>query len=312
MGTLQKAASRGCRSGMGVVFVRAAPQSPPGYFGKLPWAGDFLRARLPAAVCDHIDRCTREGLQALAARHGNGWQEVFLDGPAWAWFVLAGTLDAQSWLGLWLPSEDRVGRCFGFSVAVALQAQTGLPPAVSAAAPVACAQGPGAAAGVAPAPAATSAPDQPLLDWLLALDTAQEALARPGCPLPSSFQLPWTEVAPNGRDGPVRRAEQRAAALPSAIAGRSRAAHRRTARMKAVLRSSGQAVKRSSGQAVSLALTLGSSSRLSSLHASCALKVGSSRGFRCVARSVSPTRAALTSLELRTGCDGSSGALISR
>ena len=176
------------------VYARVRPETPPGYFGKLPWAGDFPHARLPAGLRDALDRASRQLLLARAQRDGAGWQDAFLDGPAWAFFMPAAARDPHAWLGLWLPSEDRVGRCFGFSVAVPLS------PAP------------------APAPDATGCGDtapavgaEALCTWLGRLDTGAGALERLACPLPACLTLPWAsdtvaDEAPfrHTRDIPLR------------------------------------------------------------------------------------------------------------
>lgn len=98
----------------------------PGWFGKLPTAGDFVSRRLPQDVIDWWDSWLSLGLSALRERHAEDWQALFLAAPAWR-FVLApgvapGRLGQHAWAGVLIPSVDGVGRYFPLSLLAPLSA----------------------------------------------------------------------------------------------------------------------------------------------------------------------------------------------
>ncbi|WP_111642397.1 type VI secretion system-associated protein TagF [Marinimicrobium alkaliphilum] len=87
-----------------------------GFYGKLPAHGDFVYRGLPTA-CIHV---WDEWLQALVgtAREqlGEHWLDVYLTSPIWHFVLSPGVLDEHVWAGVVLPSVDRVGRYFPFSI----------------------------------------------------------------------------------------------------------------------------------------------------------------------------------------------------
>lgn len=64
---------------------------------------------------------------------GDQWLEHYLVAPVWRFALAPGLLSGEGWLGLWLPSVDRVGRYFPFSVLAPLPGGTGLCRAVDSA-----------------------------------------------------------------------------------------------------------------------------------------------------------------------------------
>lgn len=97
-----------------------APSRAPGLYGKLPARGDFLSRRLDADFIagwdEWLQRVMRESREALGAH----WLECFLSAPVWRFVVPAGMYSKTGWVGLMLPSVDRVGRYFPLTVAAPL------------------------------------------------------------------------------------------------------------------------------------------------------------------------------------------------
>lgn len=94
-----------------------AGASVPGLYGKLPARGDFVRRRLDDEFIEGWDawlqRVMSESKQALGAH----WLESFLSAPVWHFVVPAGMYSKAAWVGLMLPSVDRVGRYFPLTLA---------------------------------------------------------------------------------------------------------------------------------------------------------------------------------------------------
>lgn len=83
----------------------------PGWWGKLPGAGDFSHRRLPEAARAGLDEWLQAELAELRARHV-AWQSAYLSAPLWCFALGPGVLTPEPWLGVLMPSVDRVGRYF--------------------------------------------------------------------------------------------------------------------------------------------------------------------------------------------------------
>jgi type VI secretion system ImpM family protein len=89
-------------------------------FGKLPSHGDFLRRRTSDAFVDAWDAWLRECLAESRAALGERWLDVYLTSPAWRFVCAAGTCGPEPVIGLMVPSVDRVGRYFPFTLVAKL------------------------------------------------------------------------------------------------------------------------------------------------------------------------------------------------
>ena len=108
------------------MIARAAPAPQgfaPGWYGKVPAAGDFIARRLPAAFSEPWDRWLQAALAGSRERLGEGWHEAFFSMPAWRFVLGPGVVSRNAWAGLMVPSVDSVGRHFPLTVASALPAE---------------------------------------------------------------------------------------------------------------------------------------------------------------------------------------------
>ena len=103
------------------------PPFPPGWHGKLPTLGDFASRRLPPAFLDRWDDWLAAGINDLRAARPEAWLADYLDAPAWRFLLLPCVLDGgraspdgAGWAGVLIPSVDRVGRYFPFTIAAPL------------------------------------------------------------------------------------------------------------------------------------------------------------------------------------------------
>ncbi len=92
----------------------------PGFFGKLPAQGDFLSRRLPADFLRVWDPWLQTSLASSRERLGEAWLDAYLTSPIWRFILTPGIAGQSPWAGLLMPSVDRVGRYFPFTVACAL------------------------------------------------------------------------------------------------------------------------------------------------------------------------------------------------
>lgn len=88
-----------------------------GLYGKVPAVGDFVRRRLDSDFIggwdDWLSRMMSESRKALGER----WLDCFLSAPVWRFVLPAGMFSKAGWVGLVLPSVDRVGRYFPLTIA---------------------------------------------------------------------------------------------------------------------------------------------------------------------------------------------------
>lgn len=87
-----------------------------GIFGKLPAHGDFLHRNLPSKVVNEWDAWLQTFVGSTQERLGDAWLEIYLTSPIWRFCLSPGVMDDNHWAGIVLPSVDRVGRYFPFSV----------------------------------------------------------------------------------------------------------------------------------------------------------------------------------------------------
>ncbi len=93
-------------------------QHKVGLFGKLPHYGDFLTRDLPSNCIEVWDAWLQGYISGAQEQLGGGWLDVYLTSPIWRFVLSPGVIDNHTWLGIMLPSVDRVGRYFPFSVLV--------------------------------------------------------------------------------------------------------------------------------------------------------------------------------------------------
>lgn len=94
-----------------------------GWYGKLPQMGDFSRRRLPPEFVDRWDAWLQDAITHSKAELGGEWLDSYLTAHIWHFFLMPGVLGPQAWTGIWMPSVDRVGRYFPFTVATELPAE---------------------------------------------------------------------------------------------------------------------------------------------------------------------------------------------
>lgn len=85
-----------------------------GFYGKLPARGDFVRSGLDGAVADALDDWMRACLVASQAALGDTWLDCWMEAPVWRFFTTIGTAGLG---GVWMPSMDKVERCFPLVIA---------------------------------------------------------------------------------------------------------------------------------------------------------------------------------------------------
>ena len=98
----------------------------PGWHGKLPTLGDFASRRLPHEFVEAWDAWLAAGLAALRQAEPQAWLDGYLASPIWRFLLMPGALGGpcgeHGWAGVLMPSVDRAGRYFPFTIATELAA----------------------------------------------------------------------------------------------------------------------------------------------------------------------------------------------
>ena len=95
-----------------------------GFFGKMPGHGDFVERGLPAAFKDVWDEWLQHGIAASRASLGDAWLDAYLTSPIWRFALAPGLCGETGWIGLMLPSVDRVGRYFPLTIAASTESES--------------------------------------------------------------------------------------------------------------------------------------------------------------------------------------------
>lgn len=94
---------------------------PVGLYGKLPAHGDFIYRDLPTSFINTWDAWLQTFIGCSQEQMGDAWLDIYLTSPIWRFAFSEGVIDQHVWAGIMLPSVDRVGRYFPFSVVTRLQ-----------------------------------------------------------------------------------------------------------------------------------------------------------------------------------------------
>lgn len=98
----------------------------PGFHGKAPARGDFLSRRVPPGFAAAWDEWLQRLVQVSRERLGHDWLDAWLEAPVWHFGLGAGVAGPGRAFGVLIPSVDRVGRHFPFTI-LALAQRQGLP-----------------------------------------------------------------------------------------------------------------------------------------------------------------------------------------
>lgn len=101
--------------------------SGAGFYGKIPTLGDFVCRRLPKRpFVDVWDVWLQEVIAQSKAQLGANWLNIYLTSPVWRFALSDGICGPNPWMGVMIPSVDKVGRYFPLTIAVALPRHTNL------------------------------------------------------------------------------------------------------------------------------------------------------------------------------------------
>lgn len=90
----------------------------PGFYGKIPSHGDFVRHHLPRSFIDPWDTWLQTALHQSKSTLGGSWLDAYLTSPIYRYILTPGICGNHQWMGLIMPSVDSIGRYFPFTVSI--------------------------------------------------------------------------------------------------------------------------------------------------------------------------------------------------
>lgn len=93
------------------------PPALPGWYGKLPFLGDFANRRLPGAFINTWDEWLQGVIHGSRTALGEeAWLQRYLSSPLWHFCLAPGVCGSNAWFGLIMSSVDRANRHFPFTI----------------------------------------------------------------------------------------------------------------------------------------------------------------------------------------------------
>jgi type VI secretion system protein ImpM len=87
-----------------------------GFYGKVPALGDFVSRRVGPAFLEVWDLWLQRGIHRGREALGDSWTGAYMESPVWRFALPAGCCGDRACGGVFLPSVDRVGRQFPFTL----------------------------------------------------------------------------------------------------------------------------------------------------------------------------------------------------
>lgn len=87
-----------------------------GYFGKVSTQGDFVSRGLPISFTNPWDAWLQEAVITSQQQLGDSWLNSYLTGPIYRFVLAPGVCGENGWLGVMMPSVDRIGRYYPMTI----------------------------------------------------------------------------------------------------------------------------------------------------------------------------------------------------
>ncbi|HET8707468.1 MAG TPA: type VI secretion system-associated protein TagF, partial [Pseudomonadales bacterium] len=80
--------------------------------------------RLPQNFLQLWDHWLQDSVAASRAQLGDKWLDIYLNSPIWRFVLMPGVCGPKAWTGVIMPSVDKVGRYFPFTIAHSVEAHS--------------------------------------------------------------------------------------------------------------------------------------------------------------------------------------------
>ena len=87
-----------------------------GYFGKLPGYGDFVQRNVSPDFINLWDNWLLKSIESSREQLKTNWRTSYFNSPIWRFVLGNGALGKSTTTGLMMPSVDKSGRCYPFTV----------------------------------------------------------------------------------------------------------------------------------------------------------------------------------------------------
>ena len=87
-----------------------------GYFGKLPGYGDFVQRNMSPDIIKFWDSWILQSIEVSRSQLQRVWQQRYFNSPIWRFVINKGVIRNNSLSGFMMPSVDKSGRCYPFTV----------------------------------------------------------------------------------------------------------------------------------------------------------------------------------------------------
>ncbi len=87
-----------------------------GYYGKVSTHGDFVSRGLPASFINPWDAWLQEAIINSQQQLGESWLSCYLTGPIYHFVLAPGICGEHGWMGIMMPSVDRIGRYYPMTI----------------------------------------------------------------------------------------------------------------------------------------------------------------------------------------------------
>ena len=87
-------------------------EQKPGFYGKVPTHGDFVKHHLPRSFIDPWDNWLQASLHQSKTALGSNWLDAYLTSPIYRFVLTPGICGNHQWMGVIMPSVDSIGRYF--------------------------------------------------------------------------------------------------------------------------------------------------------------------------------------------------------
>ena len=92
------------------------PEGVAGWYGKIASLGDFASRRLAPDFITRWDGWLQEVMSASRGHLGESWLDAYLTSPVWRFILFPGVCGEATWVGVFMPSVDKVGRYFPVTI----------------------------------------------------------------------------------------------------------------------------------------------------------------------------------------------------
>lgn len=95
-----------------------------GWYGKIPSLGDFISRRLPLDFINLWDHWLQQTITQSQIQLGDNWVNHYLVSPIWRFILMPGICGDRMWIGILMPSVDKIGRYFPLTIATPLESDS--------------------------------------------------------------------------------------------------------------------------------------------------------------------------------------------